>query len=44
MAGFDAFYANQASDAELATVVRERRVLLTRDRHLLMRNDVDRGY
>jgi len=45
MAGFDAQYASQASDAELAAaVMRERRVLLTRDRYLLMRNDVDRGY
>lgn len=45
MAGFDAFYQNDASDSELvAVVVREQRVLLTRDRYLLMRSDVDRGY
>ena len=45
MAGFDALYRNDASDAELAGVVAcERRVLLTRDRHLLMRSGVDRGY
>ena len=45
MAGFDALYGNQASDAELAgIVVREGRVLLTRDRYLLMRTAVDRGY
>jgi uncharacterized protein len=45
MAGFDTLYSNQASDAELArTVALERRVLLTRDRHLLMRTHVDRGY
>jgi uncharacterized protein len=45
MAGFDTLYANQASDAELAAaVVRERRVLLTRDRYLLMRKGVERGY
>jgi len=45
LAGFDVLYDNQASDAELAaTVTRERRVLLTRDRYLLMRRDVDRGY
>ena len=45
MAGFDALYQNTASDSELvAVVVREQRVLLTRDRHLLMRSDVDRGY
>jgi uncharacterized protein with PIN domain len=45
MAGFDALYRNDAADAELATTVaRERRVVLTRDRYLLMRNEVDRGY
>jgi len=45
MAGFDALYSNRASDAELAaTVARERRVLLSRDRYLLMRAEVDRGY
>ncbi len=45
MAGFDALYGNQASDAELAsTVAREGRVLLTRDRFLLMRTSVERGY
>jgi uncharacterized protein with PIN domain len=45
MAGFDALYGNQASDAELAgTVAHEGRVLLTRDRYLLMRTAVDRGY
>jgi uncharacterized protein with PIN domain len=45
MAGFDAQYRNDAGDAELAEVVaRDRRVLLTRDRYLLMRNNVDRGY
>ena len=45
MAGFDALYGNQASDAELAgIVVREGRVLLTRDRYLLMRTAVERGY
>ncbi len=45
MAGFDALYANHASDPELAGVVaREGRVLLTRDRYLLMRTAVDRGY
>ena len=45
MAGFDALYGNQASDAELASIVaREGRVLLTRDRYLLMRTAVDRGY
>jgi uncharacterized protein with PIN domain len=45
MAGFDALYQNLASDAELARIaLGERRVLLTRDRYLLMRREVDRGY
>jgi uncharacterized protein with PIN domain len=45
MAGFDALYKNQAPDAELANVsAREGRVLLTRDRYLLMRTEVGRGY
>jgi uncharacterized protein len=45
MAGFDALYSNQASDAELAkTVTVGGRVLLTRDRYLLMRTEVGRGY
>jgi hypothetical protein len=45
MAGFDALYGHQASDAELASIVgREGRVLLTRDRYLLMRTAVERGY
>jgi uncharacterized protein len=45
MAGFDAVYRNQATDAELAGAVeREQRVLLTRDRYLLMRTQVGRGY
>ena len=45
MAGFDVLYGNQASDAELASIVaHEGRVLLTRDRYLLMRTAVERGY
>ena len=45
MAGFDALYGSQGSDAELAgRVAREGRVLLTRDRYLLMRTAVERGY
>lgn len=45
MAGFDAVYSNCAGDDELADrVAREQRVLLTRDRYLLMRTSVDRGY
>ena len=45
MAGFDAVYSRQAGDAELAGIVaHEARVLLTRDRYLLMRTAVERGY
>ena len=45
MAGFDALYDSHTSDAELASMVaREGRVLLTRDRYLLMRTAVERGY
>jgi len=45
MAGFDSLYHNAASDSELAaTAVSEGRVLLTRDRYLLMRAEIDRGY
>lgn len=45
MAGFDSQYHNAAGDPELAEVVAtEKRVLLTRDRYLLMRSKVDRGY
>ena len=45
MAGFDAWYDNRAADPELAAAVaNNRRVLLTRDRYLLMRSNVDRGY
>ena len=45
MAGFDTLYGNQARDAELAGIVaRQGCVLLTRDRHLLMRAAVDHGY
>ncbi len=45
MAGLDALYGQQASDAELAGIVaRQGRVSLTRDRYLLMRTAVERGY
>lgn len=45
MAGFDTLYGSQASDTELAAIVaHERRTLLTRDRYLLMRTAVERGY
>lgn len=43
--GFDSLYRSDASDAELAeTSVREHRILLTRDRGLLKRRCVTRGY
>ena len=43
--GFDALYRNDYGDAELAAVAgAERRVLLTRDRDLLKRSAVTRGY
>ena len=45
MAGFDTLHGNQASDSELAGIAAsEGRVLLTRDRYLLMRTAVDRGH
>ena len=45
MAGFDAEYANNASDPALARAAQlTGRVLLTRDRYLLMRSNLDRGY
>jgi uncharacterized protein len=43
--GFDARWSNDATDAELARIsAREQRVLLTRDRGLLKRREVTRGY
>jgi uncharacterized protein with PIN domain len=43
--GFDAMYRNDFKDPELARVsAAERRVLLTRDRGLLKRNEVVYGY
>lgn len=43
--GFDCWYRNDTEDAELARVaVDERRILLTRDRQLLMRRVVTHGY
>ncbi len=43
--GFDARWSNDATDAELARVSAvEQRVLLTRDRGLLKRREVTRGY
>ncbi|HWR51984.1 MAG TPA: Mut7-C RNAse domain-containing protein [Bryobacteraceae bacterium] len=45
MAGFDAAYADDAGDAALArTSAAEERILLTRDRGLLKRAAVTRGY
>jgi uncharacterized protein len=45
MLGFDALYRNDYEDTELAEVAeREERILLTRDRRLLMRKQVQAGY
>src|SRR5574341_897929 len=45
MLGFDALYRNDIQDEELAQVSnREERILLTRDKRLLMRNLVQQGY
>jgi hypothetical protein len=45
MLGFDCFYDNEYSDEELAEILRkEERILLTRDRRLLMRKVVTYGY
>ena len=43
--GFDSWYRTDADDAELARVaVDEQRILLTRDRELLMRRVIQHGY
>ena len=45
MLGFDSLYRNDFQDEELAHLTSEQdRILLTRDRRLLMRNQVTRGY
>ena len=45
MLGFDCLYRNDYDDAELAELVqREKRILLSRDRRLLMRKVVQYGY
>jgi len=45
MLGFDAEYSNRATDAELVRIASEsQRILLTRDRGLLMHNAITRGY
>lgn len=44
MLGFDTLWTNAAADPELArTAAQQDRILVTRDRHLLMRNEVRRG-
>ena len=44
MLGFDTLYRNDYQDPELAAVAhQEERILLTRDRRLLMRREVDYG-
>ncbi len=44
MLGFDTLYRNEFADAELARISsRERRILLTKDRGLLKRNEVTHG-
>jgi uncharacterized protein len=43
--GFDCWYRTDTDDAELARIcVDEQRILLTRDRHLLMRRPIVHGY
>jgi len=45
MLGFDAIWRNHFDDADLARIsASEDRILITRDRGLLMRNEVRRGY
>lgn len=45
MLGFDALYRNDYEDAEIVRISRaENRIVLTRDRGLLMRNAVTHGY
>jgi uncharacterized protein with PIN domain len=44
MLGFDTLYRNDYQDGELAQLSGEKRILLTRDRGLLMRTTVIRGY
>ena len=45
MLGFDCYYENDYDDAQIAAILdRDERVLLTRDRRLLMRKVVEYGY
>ena len=45
LAGFDTLYRNDWDDAELVeAALRDRRIILTRDRGLLMRSSVTHGY
>lgn len=44
MLGFDVLYRNDYSDAELTRIaVEEKRIVLTRDRDLLIRKEIERG-
>jgi len=43
--GFDSFYDNYYSDEKIVSIaLEEKRAILTRDKGLLKRNEVDRGY
>ena len=45
MMGFDSWYDNRLTGAEIIRIaILEKRTILTRDRHLLMRKTVQRGY
>ena len=45
MLGFDSAYSNRLGDAEVVdTAIREKRIILTRDRRLLFRKAVTHGY
>ena len=45
MLGFDTLYQNNYQDPELAIIAsKQNRILLTRDRRLLMRSTINRGY
>lgn len=45
MLGFDCLYRNDYDDEQLSQIAsQDNRILLTRDRHLLMRKQIQRGY
>jgi hypothetical protein len=45
MLGFDTLYQNHIQDSDLAEIaIRDNRILLTRDRRLLMRKSIGNGY